>query len=175
VGKISKYDIVYKGLKEGKHKFEYQIDDTFFELFEGSLAQKGNISAEVILDKKSTLLILQFNIEGTIELMCDRCAENYNQPIRQIHKLFVKFGEEKNDDGEDIIWISPEENSLNIAQLLYEFIVLSIPVKHAHPDRDGKSTCNAEMIEQLKKYSSAEKETEPDHRWDILKDFGNNN
>lgn len=176
MGKISKYDIAYKGLKEGKHKFEYQINDTFFELIEGSLVQKANIAAVVTLEKRSTMLILLFEIEGTVELTCDRCLENYDQPIKQKAELFVKFGEEKYEDGDDIYWISPEEYHLNIAQLLYEYTVLSIPVKHIHPDnKEGNSTCNTEMIEQIKKYSIIEKEENPDQRWEVLKKLENNN
>jgi uncharacterized protein len=176
VGKISKYDIAYKGLKEGRHKFEYQIDDAFFELFEGSLVQKSNVAAEVILEKRSTILILLFKIEGTLELTCDRCLENYDQPVKKTAEIFVKFGEEKFDDGDDVICVSPEEYHLNVAQLLYEYTVLSIPAKHVHPDdKNGNRTCNKEMIEQIKKYSTSANEETHDQRWDILKKLGNNN
>jgi uncharacterized protein len=176
VGKISKYDIAYKGLKEGKHKFEYQIDDKFFELFDVSLVQKANVQVKVTFEKRSTLLTLLFKIKGTVELTCDRCLENYNQPIKLKAELFVKFGEAKFEEGDDVLWVLPDEHHINIAQLLYEYVILSIPIKHVHPnDKNGNSTCNIEMIEQINKYSCIEKEEEPDQRWEVLKRLKNNN
>lgn len=174
MSRISNYDIAFKGLKEGVHKFEYQIDDAFFELFEESMVQNGKITAEVVLEKRSTLLSLVFNIKGTVELTCDRCLENYSQPIKQRADVFVKFGEEQVEDGGDVLWLLPEEHQLNVAQLIYEYIVLSIPVKHVHPDnKEGKSTCNPEMLEQIKRHSGIE--DQGDQRWDALKGLINNN
>lgn len=174
MNRISRYDIAFKGLKEGVHKFEYQIDEKFFELFEESLVQMGNITADVVIKKQSTLLSLVFNLKGSVELTCDRCLEKYNQPIKQNAEIFVKFGEEQVDDGGDVLWLLPEEHQLNIAQLLYEYIVLSIPVKHVHPDdKYGQSTCNPEMLEQIKKYSGNVDLI--DQRWDSLKGLINNN
>lgn len=176
MGKISKYDIAYKGLKEGKHQFEYQIDDKFFELFDVSLVQKATVTVNVTFEKRSTLLALLFKLKGTVELTCDRCLENYDQPIKQKAELFVKFGEAEFEEGDDVLWVSPDEHQINIAQVLYEYVILSIPIKHVHPDdKNGNSTCKEEMIEQINKYSCIEKEEEPDQRWEELKKLKNNN
>lgn len=171
MGKISKYDIAYKGLKEGIHKFEYQIDDSFFELFDKSQVEKADISVNLDFEKRNNLMTLLFRIKGTVELACDRCLEFYSQPVSHKTEVFVKFGETRFDDSDEVLWVSPEAHYINTARLMYEYIILSIPVKHVHPDnKNGESTCNREMLDQIKKYAPLNrKEAQPDQRWDALK------
>ncbi len=176
VGKLSTYDIAYKGLKEGLHEFKYKIGAQFFELFEGSLIEEADIEAKVLFEKRSSLLSLTFILEGVVELVCDRCLEKYVQPVSGQSKVFVKFGEGRNENSDEIFWVPPEEHQINIAQLLYEFSVLSLPVKHIHPDgQEGNSTCEPEMLERIEKLSHSDEEEKTDERWDALKKLRNNN
>jgi uncharacterized metal-binding protein YceD (DUF177 family) len=40
-----------------------------------------------------------------------------------------------------------------VAQLIYEFVCLAIPIKRIHPeDENGSSTCDPVMLEKLNKY-----------------------
>jgi len=119
---------------------------------------------------------LAFRIKGKVELICDRCLGKYDQDIEQDTYVFIKFGEGSSEEGDDVFWVSPEEHQFNIAQLLYEYIVLSIPVKHVHPDdENGESTCNKEMLKQLEKYSSGRKVSGTDKRWEVLGKLKNSN
>jgi uncharacterized metal-binding protein YceD (DUF177 family) len=117
-------------------------------------------------------------IKGKVELQCDRCLENYRQKIKQKTDFFVKFGEKEFEEGENVIWILPEENHLNLAQLIYEYVILSIPLRHVHPkNENGERECNKEMLNKLKNYmvSQNDEEVSTDPRWDALKKLGNNN
>jgi uncharacterized metal-binding protein YceD (DUF177 family) len=178
VGWKSKYDVAFKGLTEGLHEFEFQINGKFFGHFEASLVDNGEVSTKVILEKRSTFIKLHFKIKGWVELMCDRCLENYRQKIKHKTDIFVKFGEQEFEDGENVIWILPEEHQINLAQLIYEYVILSIPLRHVHPkNENGKRNCNKEMLDKLKNYmhTTDEDETDVDPRWDVLKKLGNNN
>jgi len=173
-----KYNIEFKGLKEGLHDFEFEIDNLFFVHFEESLVENGKVKVNVVLEKRSSFIKLHFNIQGWLELTCDRCLEFYEQPIKHETEMFVKFGENEFDDGENVIWVNPEEHHLNLAQVIYEFVTLSIPLRHVHPKKsDGKSNCNKEMLKTLKNYMHPENEvnTTTDPRWDALKRLENNN
>ena len=174
----TKYDIAFKGLAEGLHEFNYQINGRFFEHFEGSLVDEGEVKVLIILEKRGAFMKLHLNINGEIELVCDRCLENYRQKIKNNTEIFVKFGEKEFDEGENVIWLLPEEHQLNLAQLIYEYIALSIPLRHIHPKNEkGERGCNKEMIDKLKHYIHIENEenTHVDPRWDILKNLNNNN
>jgi uncharacterized metal-binding protein YceD (DUF177 family) len=178
VGWKSKYDIAFKGLAEGLHDFEFQIDDSFFGHFEESLVENGEAKIDVVLEKRSAFLKLHFKIKGWVELVCDRCLENYRQKIKLATEIFVKFGETEFVEGENVIWILPEEHNLNLAQLIYEYTMLSIPLRHIHPkNKNGERNCDKEMLEKLKSYmhSESDNNTPVDPRWDALKKLGNNN
>ncbi len=175
MSKLSIYDIAYKGLKEGLHEFEYVIDDKFFERIGGDLIEKANIKANVLLEKRSSLLSMSIQLNGTVKLMCDWCLEEYEENISFESKVFVKFGLGRNEDNEEVFWVSPEANEINIAQLLYEFSVLSLPVIHRHPENEkGESTCDPEMLNKIEKYSYSHEE-KTDERWDALKKLRNSN
>ncbi|HDR51223.1 MAG TPA: DUF177 domain-containing protein [Mariniphaga anaerophila] len=175
MGWRTKYDVEFKGLKEGLHEFEFEVKDAFFEHFEQGLVTFGDIRVMVTLEKRSSFIKLFFKMKGWVELTCDRCLENYRQKIKHKSELFVKYGDNDYEDDE-IIWILPEEHRINLAQLIYEYIILSIPIRHVHPDKKGATGCNLEMLEQLKKYEQKKEEPEEitDPRWAALKNWNNN-
>jgi uncharacterized metal-binding protein YceD (DUF177 family) len=150
---LSFYNVAFKGLSQGKHVFEYEVDDKFFAEFNGGVVDEGKVNVRVTLEKQSSLMILWFDVEGTVHVQCDRCLEMYDQPIKGLEQIFVKFGEKEYTEGDDVIWVSVNDYQLNLAQLIYEFICLAVPIKRVHPDdKDGNSTCDPEMIEKLEKY-----------------------
>ena len=114
-----KYDIEFKGLNDGLHDFEFEADDKFFAHFEDSLVENGRVIVKVTLEKRSSFIKLHFNITGWLELTCDRCLEFYQQPIKNETEIFVKFGEKEFDDGENVIWVNPDEHVINLAQIIY--------------------------------------------------------
>jgi uncharacterized metal-binding protein YceD (DUF177 family) len=176
MNQLSKYRIVYQGLAEGKHEFDFQVDNMFFENMEYSDIKSGDLKVNVLLNKKSTFLELDFQIQGSVDLTCDRCLEMYEQPIEFEGKLFVKFSEE-DSSAEDVIYLSPAEHEIDIAHYIYESINLSIPLKRVHPeDENGDVTCNPEMLEKLNYYKtekSAEEDIDP--RWNDLRNLMANN
>ena len=60
---------------------------------------------------------------------------------------------------------------VNVAQPIYEMIVLAVPLKKVHPGvADG--TLDSELLKRLEELQpQAEKTTDNDPRWDKLKDL----
>lgn len=173
--KLSTYNIAFKGLKEGIHEFDYTIGNSFFELFEGSPVDSGKILAAVTMEKRSSYISLQIKISGTVSLICDRCLESYDQEVENEAGLFLKFGETHSEEGDDVIWLLPEEHQVNVARLIYEYIILSIPLRHVHPaPAHGRPGCDPEMLKKLREHSRHDPEA-TDERWDKLKNLLNNN
>jgi len=169
---LSQYTITFSGLKEGVHLFDFSADNRFFDEFEESEIKKGNINIQVKLEKRSTYLRLTFELKGEVELICDRCLEYYLQSIESSSQMLVKFSETETDDGDDVIYIHPGANQVEIGKLIYEFIVLSIPIRHIHPDdQRGLSLCNPDMLHKLDEYrATGLPEVNPkDPRWNDLK------
>lgn len=169
----SKYYIEFKGLKEGLHDFDFEVDNTFFEHFEESLVDNGDVLIKVTLEKRSAFIKIHFKIKGWLELTCDRCLDQFRQKIKNETEMFVKFGEKEFEEGENVIWILPEEHFISLAQPIYEYVSLSIPLRHVHPkNKENKRGCNKEMLEKLKDYlqpDNEEGEIPTDPRWDALK------
>ena len=174
----SEYDIAFKGLAEGLHVYDFRIGEKFFEHFEESLVDKGDVNIKVNLEKRSSFLKLHIHISGWLELTCDRCLEAYQQPVGNEADLFVKFGDQEYEDGENVIWVLPEEYRINLAQIIYEYVSLSIPLRHVHPKNNkGIRACNPEMVKKLKEYtrnSMNAGDSPDDPRWNALKNFENN-
>jgi uncharacterized protein len=169
---LSQYTIPFSGLKEGKHLFEFTADYRFFAGFEQSEIEKGNLSVQIELEKRSTYMGLAFIIKGEVELICDRCLENYMQPLKSRNTLLVKFSEETIEEDAEIIYIHPTEHQIELAQLIYEFIVLSLPIRHVHPDdNDGNSLCDPSMLKKLDEYRAfvSGKDEPEDPRWNELR------
>jgi len=176
----SKYNIEFKGLKEGLHDYQFEVNDKFFVHFEESLVDNGEVSVKVELEKRSAFLKLSFALEGWLELVCDRCLDSYQQDVSLETELFVKFGEEDEfEDGDNVIWVLPEEHAINLTQIIYEYVTLSIPLRHVHPDESGENGCNQEMIDRLNNITQFDaeddEEEEIDPRWAALKNLKNNN
>jgi len=165
--------IPFIGLKLGKHQFEYQINETFFDAFDFEDFEKADIKVNVTLEKKSTMLELAFKHVGTVYVPCDLTGEMFNLPIKGKIKLVVQFGEEFNNDNEELLILPHGEHQIDIKQYVYEMIVLSVPLKKTHPGiKDGTLQSAAlDKLKQLevKEHKEVKKEEDTDPRWDQLK------
>jgi uncharacterized protein len=167
------YTIQFAGLSLGEHKYEFSAKDRFFESFEFSEIRKGDVKVSLNLLKQSTMMVLEFSIGGTVKVNCDLCTEEFDLPLSGEYRLIVKVGgHESGDEDDDIITVAANEHELELSQYIYEYIVLSIPIKRVHPpDAKGKSTCDPEMLKKLKGYIIDSDTTESDPRWDKLKNI----
>jgi uncharacterized protein len=169
------YTIGIGGLKEGRHKFDFEIDNKFFESFGESEIKEGTLSADIELEKRSSHMDLLIKISGTVKVCCDRCLEMFFYPVGCENRLLVKFGRKIDDEDPDIISLPADEHELDLQQFLYEYIYLALPIKRVHPDdADGKSTCDPAMLQKLNELI-VEEENDHDPRWDELKKLINDN
>ena len=166
---LKEFNIPFVGLKEGKHLFEYKIDNTFFELYNYNEFEKSSINVTLEFVKKSTLFELEFTASGTVNVPCDVTNEYFDLEITATLPLVVKFGQEYNDENEEILILPHEVYQFSVAQFIYEMIVLGIPNKRVHPKiLDG--TMETEALEQLEIKEEKTVET-TDPRWDKLKNL----
>lgn len=171
---LKEYTIPFVGLKLGKHLFKYEITQSFFDHFEYDEFNDTKVDLTVELDKKSTLLEFSLDFKGFVNVNCDLTNEPFDQPISGNYHFVVKFGEEYNDENEDILIIPHGTHQVNIQQFVYESLVLSLPAKRIHPGvTDG--TLKSDILKKLEELSpkgdapSQNEETDP--RWDNLKNL----
>lgn len=170
---LKAYEIQFVGLKDGVHDFEFDIDRKFFDIFGYDEFNKVDVSAHIELTKKPTLLELNFKVSGYVTVNCDLTNEPYDQDISNTLDLVVKFGDEYNDENDEILIIPRGEYQINVAQLIYELIVLGVPSKRIHPGViDG--SLQSDILKKLEELSPKEtkntKENKTiDPRWNTLK------
>lgn len=154
---LSKYSLAIKGLSLGTHHFEYTVDDNFWAAFEGSEITHGTAKVLLEVTKQSNMITLDFDIEGEVEVNCDRCLENFMMPVEYHGTLIVRYAETEIESDGDVMWVHPQETEINLAQYIYESISLSIPYQRVHPlDENGNSTCDPEMLKRFKIVSEEE-------------------
>ncbi|WP_337043955.1 YceD family protein [Emticicia sp. 17c] len=167
---LSKYDIHIQGLENKRYTYEFEGGDEFFEFFEQDIITKGHFKATVILDKNSTLMQLWFDIEGVVELTCDRCLEPFEEPVHVKEKYIYKFGDRHEELSDEIEMIPLNTATVNIAQHIYDFIGVSLPMKKLHPKfRNEADDEEDEFIYSTDKEEAEQEEEEViDPRWAAL-------
>ena len=171
---LKEFTIPFVGLKLGKHPFHFEITNTFFEHFEYEEFNNANIKLDVLLDKKTTLLEFTLTYEGSVNVQCDITNEPFDQKINGEYHFVVKFGEEYNDENEDLLIIPHGSYEVNIQQYIYESIVLSVPSKLLHPGIEDGSL-QSDILDKLEELSPKQisdnesVEGKVDPRWDELK------
>jgi uncharacterized metal-binding protein YceD (DUF177 family) len=173
------YSIPHVGLKLGKHEFEYLVDDQFFKAFEGATIEHCKVDIKLLLEKKETLFVLDFYVDGVVTVNCDRCAEPFEKEIFGDFQCLVKYKDERDENVEntdEIIYIFRDASYIQIADLLYDFIHLCLPMQLIHPDnKDGLSSCNPDVIKYLASSREIKPTEEEDPRWAALKKLKDNN
>ena len=159
-------------ITNGKNSFSFEIEDQFFEAFTFSDLEHANISAIARLDKDGENISLNLTIDGQInQLACDICTDELSVKISGETNVIIKKTDEDVASTDDIFYIKKSENKLDLKHLIFELIVLNAPKKRQHPlDKQGKVTCNKEMVNLIEKYTVQE-EKSSDPRWVALKDL----
>ena len=166
--------IPFAGLKQGKHQFEFNVGKSFFDDFNYDEFNDVNVKVDMVLDKQSTMLELHFKHEGTVNVPCDVSNEYFDLPVEGSLDIVVKFGEEFNDENDEILILPHGEHQVDVSQYVYEMIILSVPSKRVHPGiEDG--TMGTDVLDRLDELAPKEKEEnnkqedKTDPRWDELK------
>ncbi|MGB5942499.1 MAG: DUF177 domain-containing protein [Leeuwenhoekiella sp.] len=172
---LKMFTIPFVGLKLGEHTFTFDVDNSFFSHFEYDDFNSVDLKVTLNLFKKTTLLELHFNIAGSVNVNCDLTNEPYDHPIAAEYILVVKFGEEYNDEFEDILILPHGEYEVKVAQYVYETIVLAMPSKRIHPGVEDGSL-KSDILDKLEELSidgasevQNDKDKKIDPRWDSLK------
>ena len=161
--KLSDFEINFSSLKNGQHKYNYNIDKNFFEFFNYNEFIDSSFRSNLILDKKTSLIDFKFSTYGFVTLNCDITNEPFNLNTSSNLEFIVKFGNEYNDDNDEIIFLPHGSSRINVSQYIYEMIVLSVPSKRVNPEIKKNKNSNFENI----KLKNSKVNNDP--RWNELK------
>lgn len=143
MGKLDGYKVDLKGMATDTVSYRWQADNDFFSAVQGSEIKQGLLDVALRVKRTSGAYELEFQLQGEVEVTCDRCLESMNQPIDAFCTLRVVMGEDFVDDG-DMVVIPEREGIINVAWNIYEFAALQIPLRHVHPDCEALSESSEE-------------------------------
>ena len=179
MGHRREFEIAFVGLKPGVHEYSYEIIDKFFEPFQQQDFRNCKADVKLHLDKKSSFMLLKFEIGGSLEVVCDRCNNFLPLQLWDEFNITVKMVEEpevanEQEEDPDVYYISRGESHVDLANWIYEFINLSIPMHKScsYEKMDGPH-CNPSAMDVLKKLEPEEKEQKENPIWKGLEKFKN--
>lgn len=158
MGKLDGYKVDLKGMTSDTVSYRWQADNDFFSAVQGSEIKQGMLDVALRVKRTSGAYELEFQLQGEVEVTCDRCLESMSQPIDAFCTLRVVMGDDFVDDG-DVVTIPEREGVIDVAWNIYEFAALQIPLRHVHPD--------CEVV------SGSSEEESVDPRWADLKKLVN--
>ena len=147
------------GLPFGHTDYQYVINDSFFGDRDYSEVKKGVVNLHLGVEKMESMFVLTMNFEGKVVLQCDRCGDDYEQEIKNSAEVYLKYGTEKGDKDQDVIIITKDDSEFDLSDLIYEYIILSLPIHRTH---DDESLCNQEVLAKLHNFSQSEAKNEDD-------------
>jgi len=166
---LAAYVIPVTTLRNGRNELDFKVDWRFFRHFEDSPVEQGRFDVAVMFDKYLDHWHLFFQVQGAMDTECDRCLAPIALPVSGNFELYVYFETERRDDGEsaEVIFVDRETTQFDIAQLLYEYIVLSVPVARRYEcENTPYPPCDMEMLARLSQQEDVEQENV---QWDVLK------
>lgn len=177
MGKFSEFKLPLKSMPIGTHEFEYHLGGGFFADMESPDIHDAELSVKLSVTHKSDVYDLRFDIKGEVTVSCDRCLDDLRQPVNTDYHVVVKYGDTYCDDSDEVLEIPESENYFNVANLIYDTVVVSLPMVNVHQEGE----CNEDMSEMLRQHQSQEvDDTEDsdkaiDPRWAKLKELSENN
>ena len=146
------YSIAFRGLKNGVHDFDFEVGGALFEAFGSTEIKGGACRAHVALTKSEAQLVADVSIRGAVVVACDRCLEDCSIPIDFEGRLLVKFSDPAGEYDGEVLWLTPRDDEVDLAQYIYESNVLSLPYQRVHPEGE----CDPEMLGRFRIVSDAE-------------------
>ena len=67
-----RYVLNLKSLPQGKHRFDYELDDSFFEQAGSYDIVGGTLAAKVEVERNGDVFDFRIALDGTVKTACDQ-------------------------------------------------------------------------------------------------------
>ncbi len=162
------HTIPLQALKDGLFDADIKIGKEFIDEQKLEDVHDAKLTVSVHFVKQLNVYTLSLKMKGTVSVPCDRCLEIFKLKIEMSQEFLVKTGSKEDElaEAENVIVLAPEETEICLSPIIYEMILLALPLKKVHPK---EKDCNAEVLAFLQQKTEAKKEEKTDPRWDSLK------
>ena len=97
-------------------------------------------------------MALDLSITGNVTVKCDRCLADLTVPVDvqvPFSVMFSSYAADADEDGDgadEVILLDSDSADIDLSQIIYDYVSLSLPIKKVHPD----GQCDPVMMEKLK-------------------------
>lgn len=135
-GKVKKtpYQLPIATLGEGQHHYDFHLDAPFFGEQEREGILDSDIDAAVDINRRGDRYEVRCIVDGEITVACDRCLEPLQLPVEAEYNVNVTFGEDYDDTREGVLVLPYTARTLDIAPLLADTVLLTIPIRAVHEE-----------------------------------------
>lgn len=157
----------FSGLESGRYNYDFNLGKEFFERFENEELCDGNVKIAAVLEKNERVMMFEFELSGEVTVQCDRCLGELKVPVEGKESLNVRLSDTETSDDENVAILPEGAFEIDLAQWLYEYVAVRIPMQHIHPEGE----CDPEMTRFIDERNEEKTEDEVDPRWAALKDL----
>ena len=150
------YKINLVSLKDGFTGFDYKVGDDFFKAEESDRILGADVDVHLEINKRHDSYRLAFTFDGELDAACDRCLEAVPLEIATDWLLTVRHGEDydttETDTGDEIMVIPDDCTIIDVAPMIRDTLLLSIPLRCVHADGE----CNEGMSAKLREHTTVD-------------------
>jgi uncharacterized protein len=130
--------IKISNLQDETYNFKFEDDIKALEISEPFF---GKFQTEVLLTKFRDQFILEVKTNIKAKFVCDRCADEFETNIENKYKMvYMTDPGTKQSDSDNVTFISPELDVIDITSDVRDYSLLSIPMKKLCKE-DCKGLC----------------------------------
>ena len=150
--------IALDGLKAPMTEFNAHVGKEFFEEFENDQILDADVNVHATVEKSGKYLGIDLELEGSVTVPCDRCLDPLTLPVEAYPRFSVKFSDipsgelTEEENGREILVLPEDEAVLDLGQIVYDFVCLSVPIVKVHPEGE----CDPDTIKYLSQGSPEE-------------------
>ena len=152
----------FSGLKSGRYSYRFELGKDFFDRFENEEIRDGKVEIDAVLEKTERVMVMKFTLRGEVTTLCDRCLGEI---------LNIRLSDDEESDDENVAILPEGAFEIDLAQWLYEYVAVRIPMQHIHAEGecDEATVSYIKSEEELQGEREANREADP--RWAALKEL----
>lgn len=152
--------IKVSNLSNGRYDYDFEGKASDLEIYEPYI---GNFMTNVVLSKFDNQIILDAETGIKANLICDRCANEFHSVIKSNFRnvyLFRVNIKDAEGEKEDVIFIHPDTDKIDLDKDIRDYAVLAVPMKNLCSEdckglcpkcgknlNEGPCNCNEEEID----------------------------
>jgi uncharacterized metal-binding protein YceD (DUF177 family) len=143
--------IIISNIADGEHLYEFKEEPGFFELTD--FKTKDGLNVRVELFKSNMQIHAKVYLKAECFFPCDRCLEEFDFKLENEFNVVFKYTKDEEEisssDDENLFFIGPETNKIDLKDVVREYVLLSLPMRRVPEEKNGVCCFCKKNIEEV--------------------------